>query len=352
MWQFYLLCFSVIIFGLFYRKKQSKNFVYLFFLLILLLQALRASTIGNDTETYIYIFNAVRDGFTYGRIEKGFLFIVKLCATIFDNSQAFIAVTSIFIMIGYMLFVAKRTKLSWLSVFLFISAGLMRFSFSAIRQNMAIIIFLYSLRFIKRKRIVPYTICIILAATLHQSAILLLLVYFVDRIEIKRFVRLGIPIAIGSTIVFPEVIRLVVGLLPAYARYMTSIYATGVTLAAVMQLLISISEFFLCYYLYLINSNKRTETLVDNSFFLKMVFIKMSLLLISLRLNNIDRMAEYFSVFEIVLVPNLIMTINSRKNRSLYIATVVVCFLAYVTIWYYGHPETQTVWPYRAYFMN
>lgn len=351
MWQFYSIIAWIVLIGVFsLPKEKNKIVMFACFGLFFILQALRHVSIGSDTHSYYNIFQYIVNGgnLLTTRYEIGYVYFTKFIATVFKDPQWLFIITSAFIIGGYSLFVYKNSKITWLSAFLFFTAGLFRFSISGIRQNMAIIFCLIGYSFIKKKKPIIYAAFVIVASLLHSSAILMLPIFFVPLIDYRVFKRWIIPIGVGSVVIFPILTRLFISILPQYGKFMTSIYNDGISIAAVMQFFISftITAFSILFY----NQEEGKDT--DTELFLKMVMIKAILMALSLRLNAIDRIAEYFSPYEIVLLPNIIASDRITNNKKVVIPIVIIAFIVYSSVWYIGHPETQTVWPYKFFFQK
>ena len=238
MWQFYCIALFIVVVGLLLSPKDhNKKVLLICFGLFYLLQALRNPSIGTDTHSYIDIFYYVKYGgpLTQTRYEIGYIFFTKLITILFDDPQFLLVITSAFIIGGYALFVYSKSRITWLSAFLFFTAGLFRFSISGIRQNMAIILFLIAMVFLQKKQIIPYCLLIILASLFHSSALVLILLVFIDKIDYKKLKAVFIQIGIIGMILFPLLVRVFITVLPQYARYLNSIYNHGVSLASIMQ---------------------------------------------------------------------------------------------------------------------
>ena len=75
--------------------------------------------------------------------------------------------------------------LPWM-LFFTISSGFLFWSFSGIRQSLAIMIFFYSIRFIIERKILYYIVTIAIASLFHSSVLLLLPLYFLSSIKFNR----------------------------------------------------------------------------------------------------------------------------------------------------------------------
>lgn len=113
-----------------------------------------------------------------GDFEAGFNLVAHLCKTISSEYVFFQMVLFGTIMIliikGFEKLFDEKTLLLIIPLLFFLYPKTM----SALRQGVAIALFIYALQFINEKRSWRYFICILIAIFFHQSAIFLFVVYF------------------------------------------------------------------------------------------------------------------------------------------------------------------------------
>lgn len=75
----------------------------------------------------------------------------------------------------------------WLSNFIYIfSPSLLLIGSSMMRQMLSIVIFVWAIRYIQQRRIIPYILCIFIASQFHSSAVILYPVYLLTYITNNR----------------------------------------------------------------------------------------------------------------------------------------------------------------------
>jgi hypothetical protein len=168
----------VIILSYFSRYKNSKFVLQLVFFIIFLFTALRYNY-GTDYTVYYKIFNFVHsfsDIFSkdpvVSNVEKGWLFLCYLFKPV--GFFGMIIFVSAFICYTYYSLIKKYVNVNyyWLAVLIYVFFfDIMLIQFSAIRQAVAISIFLFSIRYLDEKRSpVKYILLILLAGMIHASA--------------------------------------------------------------------------------------------------------------------------------------------------------------------------------------
>lgn len=203
---YFILCF-VLINGV-TAKKHRKWYVCSTFLLIFLVAALRKYTIGIDLGLH-YAINFERIALlpwsevpSYIAYDPGFNVLCKLVSYISADDQMFIIVTS-FIVFGsiarYIYYYADDVVME---TFMFITLYCMFLYTNIIAQAIAFAIFLFAVPYLQEKKYIKYVAIVLLATTMHVSAIILLLLIPLTFLPLKRkyvvMFSVAMPIALMS----------------------------------------------------------------------------------------------------------------------------------------------------------
>ena len=133
-----------------------------------------------------------------------------------------------------------------------------------------------------------------------------------------------------------------------YAHYDNGIYFGDTRLASILYVVISSLILFFSYYLL---ARKRVIRqlpglqLRNNNYMLILVLFAVTIYIVSLKLNILDRIAIYYNVFSIILLPNAIYWLN-KGNRMLFYSLVILLFFAYSAVIITFRPEWGTIYPY------
>lgn len=160
-------------------EKQRAIFVCLnSFLGLWLIQALRADTIGLDLVNYIPMFNDSALPSASEGVEKGFgVFNYLIHNYISTDYNVYLSIVSLMILLPFTLVVDKYSKIPALSFIIFTSFVLYVFSFSALRQTIAIGITTWSFLYVEKKKLIPFVCLVLLASSFHATAIIFTIVY-------------------------------------------------------------------------------------------------------------------------------------------------------------------------------
>ncbi len=333
-------------------KKGQRVGFWICLVFLMVLAALRGSTVGNDTEEYIDLFRTIQyDSYAELRYEIGYIWLNRLLVLIWDNPQIIIIVSSIFIFYSYGRFICKYSNMPWLSLFIFFTFGFYGFAVSGIRQSLAIAILLFSYKFIIERKFIKYLVLVVTACLFHGSALLFLPAYLTNRMQLSRqnilmIFLFGLILMIGLS----GVTNIVFQYFNSYESYANGIYGGDVRIASVFYVIVSLLIILLSYRTLKRSNSRNTEAYKINGNITLLVCIAAALYIISLKLNIFDRVAMYYNVFAIIVLPNSISRIKSVNIRQLVIITVILFFFLYNAAVILFRPEWNSVFPYSFFF--
>ena len=154
--------------------------------------SLRGSSVGIDYQMYRDYFFAIREGGASYlvsssnpyRLEWGYSLLNYLVSLVSSDVRVFMAAAALLIAGLTCLFIAKNSPSWWLSVFVFVSFGFYNNSLCFIRQSIAIAIFLFAIPFLKEKKLIPYLVIVVLAASFHKALFIMVVLYFIAHIPV------------------------------------------------------------------------------------------------------------------------------------------------------------------------
>lgn len=316
------------------NTPRNKKYFYLSFLVIFLFLALRYD-FGNDYMTYYNYFSHVhdsplndllnfRDYRYFGFMEIGFTFLNKL----FPSFYLMIVILALFSCYTYYsiinLYVAPNLK--WLSVFLFLFApGLMLTQSTAIRQSIAICIFLLSVRFLINRNIWKYILLICIGGLFHRSAFILLPMYFIANTNkwskgvLLILVGFYAFLAFFGNILLVNIENIMDRFFPLYSEFYKE-ENVGNQLASGLGFLVNSIIF-----LFVVWSHGQGE--VHNTIASKLSMMYFMLTPIGMFMNMFGRILMYFDPFIILTLPFAISLLKSRQLRISVISVIIVYYI-------------------------
>lgn len=192
------------------------------------------------------------------------------------------------------------------------------FAVTGIRQTIAtaLVVFIGT-ELIKKRKFFPFLLICLIAFTIHKSSICLLPFYFISQKKITRkyilFVLALLPIVAVFRNQFLDLLNFISGY--EYEELSTS-GAKGFTFFYFVIVIVSL---ILLRY---VRENSKNYKMYYNALFLGMLFIPLVFVNPSLM-----RVVQYFSVYLMLLVPELIMCTQKKYRNLVYIAIVIVLMI-------------------------
>jgi hypothetical protein len=337
--------------GIYGVTHENNAYIAFIFILIGLLVALRSAVVGNDTENYVELFENVAslqygDLSDYVRYEIGYIYLNKFASHISTHPQTILIVTGIIVTAGYYLFIRKYSKSVYLSVFMFILLGYMGQTMSMVRQCIAMSILFYAYRLIEQKKFILFILSVLCASLFHRTAIVFLAAWFIVKIPLNT--KNLIMLTIGTIILFISFETLFatsLSLFELYAYYENGKYFGDTRIATILQTGMILGFFVLAL---CVRKNTGVKAFRNLGYekMLMLLYAGMCIMILAFKFNLFDRIAIYFNVFSIIVIPNTIALIK-RSQVRLFIQLAVLSLLsAYQIIIITYRPEWNRIYPY------
>lgn len=320
-----------IIFNKFWNKssRTKKCYLVITFFPLLLISGLRADSVGTDTYNYLSGFRTIRDVssssmFEVVRWEYGYVLLNKLSSILSNNEQILLVLTSFLVLIGVMYFIYKNSENVVLSVFLYISLYLYLFSFNGIRQAIAMSILVMGFHLILERKFLRYFIVVLVATLFHETAILMLLLYFIYyfKFDIKNVLAI-LFIFIISFISVESIINYFL----SFTRSLSYIDTNNIIeQSGFLFPLINLSIFFFILYIKL--TNRINDPTLD--FFLFIAILGVFTGLLSMKVYKLLRLNYYFMMYYIIAIPYSLKFVKDKKIKFIMIYLLITVSSLYL----------------------
>lgn len=308
--------------------------------------------VGTDFGTYYYTFNKILSfpfsiliSNSYGDFipfERGFSILVWIIGVISKEPQVVIFFISVF-NVGMVIYCLKKYSKSFtLSVYLYITMMVYFSAFNGMRQWIASIILFWAIKYIWNDNFIKYFICVILASTIHISALIMIPVYFIVKerpFGRKIFIIIILLIVVSMRLdsILDKFENITSG--TRYESYTTiNNEDDGVNIFRVLVAFIPIIMSFMYYMNY--KNDKKMNILIN---FAMMNFL---VLCLATKSTYISRFSMYFEIYNLLLYPKFINGLK-KGQRSLFCTLVVICFFAYMCMLL---PVDSNLLPYKTIF--
>lgn len=306
----------------------ANTILYLPFIQLYLIMALKNNTVGTDTKSYIDGFNLIlniswHDVFDFKikylvfNFERGFIIISKLISFFTDNFTSYNAVIDILLIIPLYKFIKKHSAMPFFSVILFTALGFLNFYLSGMRQAIAMSIVLFSYDYIVQRKFWKFSLLIVIASLFHESALFFFPAYFLSVLTIT-------PLYYFVSFVIVFLLRAQIFSIVTHFIYSNKgIEDTGAYRLLGIVFLTFIAGMF-SYKKIIKGNDKITYNLVGIA----------AALMIFNTVSNIGlRVANYYYLFMIIFIPNII--ISTIKNKLLKYFAVFI-FIAFTLTFYFS----------------
>ena len=323
---FYLVLISTFIISLIARivedrKKRPNLFFSLIVIAIIALVAGLRWGIG-DTGDYVHLYGLIGPDYKIfnSGYEPGFILFLMLLKSITEEPQFLILVTSLIINILNIWTIRKYSKDSYfeLAVFMYIASGYYLVTMNGMRQCLAVSAMFAATELIIRGKFKRYLILSLFMAMIHNSALIMIPMYFVVRQEAwsKNIYRLLILFIIGLAFYEP-LMQLVFTLLgdSKYAGY-SSFNEGGANNLNLDRKL----------------SSDLKEKLENGNVLVNMCLINFMIMGFSLFNWIFARFALYTQLYSFILLPYIIKHCfpNSKEKRLVYFGFIICFFIFFI----------------------
>lgn len=342
---YYALIVFVILLGLVPRGDRAKRNLIAATggtAAIVLLQALRHSSVGVDLASYMPAYELaggldLASGARLMNYDLGYLYFSRLFSALGISAQVYLGIVAAVVMVPIGSTIRRCSVTAWLSILMYVTLGLFVFSFSGLRQAIAIGVCFFGLRFIQEKRLLRFALTVLLAAAFHRSALVFVFaypLYHMPRLDARWMTML--LAAFGATYLARE---------PLYAwAYRTYGGLSGAPEpTGAFGMLIGMATVYVLAYAFGDRENAATRgysNLLLGAMFLQ-VFAGQS--------NVVMRAGYYYFIAVVLLIPGVISAQSDKRARIL--VTYVVCVAATL----YFHWKTGSgyldVSPYRLFWL-
>ena len=293
------------------------------FFTLLLVMGLRGIEVGTDTLGYI---NEFQNADTRYRVtEFGFSYFNKFINTIGSSPKLYLMAVSLVTLSPIAWVIHKYSKNITLSYLLYANLGYMAFAMSGIRQTIAISITSLALIFLLKNRKLAFCALVILAATFHNTALIFFLLLPIVRISLTQLQAIGmfIILLITPLLLMDAFLSLDYLLLQTYLNE----YLDDSSSSNILVIIIAILPPLVALFLW----PKGNDTNKNTTFFI-LTALAMSIVVAGNDFQMLSRLALYFNIYSIILLPNLIERIRPTSIRWLARASMLILSICFFSL--------------------
>lgn len=333
----YLLNIALILFFgvFFFTTKYGVTGKKLFYIIVsiqwILISGLRHVSIGSDTSNYKNMFLDVR-GLSWDKLwidfvgilfkgvegkDPGYAILVKLFHYISTDYQIYLIAIAIFVTVSLSVWLYKNSRNPVVSYVLYSCLFYSFFAITGIRQSiaMAMVVFIgYEL--IKKKKLLLFFINVLVASTIHLSALVFFPFYWLANIKITKLYLVSVSTLIILSFILKNQIKDII-VKHVYQDYSVSYAGAGTWTFTFLLILVALASIY--YRKTILKNNPQAKhyfnALIFAFLFLPLTFINPSAM----------RIVMYFSVFLMLLIPEILKSLNKGFEQT-------IAFMSIITI--------------------
>lgn len=312
------------------------------FLLLTVIGGIRDVTVGTDTQNYAALFEiyGADTSEMYHATEPLFLFIQHFVAINGWPYQVMVFLIMAITMTGVTIFANCISRKPVLVLLCYYLLYFYFYSFNLMRQYLAVSLILISLYFLYIDRIKLYALCVLIAFLFHSTAIIAIIAFFINRINVGvkvQVIVLFLTLLIGITPIVQEISSKLFNFLPQdMFDYITE--PNGITARLpISRILLTMYGAFIVF------------TLDENNLFIKLLTVGICILNLFSFQPVIGRIAQYFTIAQIAIIPNIDLLIKHRFYKIKQIITLASMTYLFVVWIYLISNKVAEIVPYRIF---
>ena len=216
------------------------------------------------------------------------------------------------LMTGVVLWFVKRySPLPWMSLFFYLTLQFFAHSMNLFRQSIAATICLLAYPFLKKRKLLPFVLVVLLAAAFHTSVLFFLPFYWILNWKCDGRLLGGLALAAVPVYLFSnQAAQLVTQyLFPNYAGYIGSRYWAGLGYRyAIFPIL-----YFAAAWLtrrWLLAEGQENRILINSSFYVMLLYV------FSIHHMILERFSIYLFPYAMLLLPKMVVSVPAVQGES------------------------------------
>ncbi|MGG3564195.1 EpsG family protein [Neobacillus rhizosphaerae] len=303
--------------------RLNKLFVFFTIILFILVSGLR-NNIG-DTPYYMESYKVF--DFTWefikSRDDIGFGVLQMILKRYSNDPQVLIFTTALITNVLIIIGLFKYSRLVELSTYVYITGGLFLVTMNGIRQCLATAIIFSATKYLIEGKKFRYIIVVIFASFFHQSALILIPIYFLVRY--KAWSKATVILLLFSVLIvlgFNEFSKVLFSAIQDSQYGVYSQFNEGG--ANIFRVIVFAVPIVIAFF----GREKLREIYPDSDVIINMAIIGLSFMIISVGNWIFARFNIYFELYQIILISWVVKVFRNKDQKLVYYA-IVLCYFAY-----------------------
>jgi transmembrane protein EpsG len=278
-----------------------------------------------DTPFYMHSFkiNEFTWEFVKTQDDMGFAILQMILKSYSDDPQILIFttafITNLLIIIGFY----KYSRLFELSVYVYVTGGLFLVTMNGIRQCLAAAIIFSATKYLIEGNWVRYILAVIFASFFHQSALILIPIYFLVRF--RAWTKATIFLLFSASLIvlgFNQFSTVLFSVIQDSQYGVYSQFNEGG--ANIIRVFVFSIPLIIAFF----GREKLREIYPESDVIVNMAIIGLTFMIISTANWIFARFNIYFELYQIILI-SWIVKVFREKDQNLVYYVMILCYLAY-----------------------
>jgi transmembrane protein EpsG len=286
--------------------------------------------VGTDYQTYVEIYYLVRSQNKIKlSLEPLFILLIKLLANITSNPQILFFVTALITNVLIVRSLKKYSVNMTLSMYFYITTFSYYATMNGLRQYMASAILFYGFKHVLEGNFKQYLFYIVVAMFIHQSAFIMILIYFLARNKVdSKNNLLVVIIFICSILVYQPFVNF----LSAFTKFTRfdnyiEIFATDNNGVNILRILVAALPGL---FMFLYRDKVRKELGNKADIIINMCLFSTLFMTLAWRQVFFARMCMYFDFYYLLALPIICRLFDKKTNKFLTLL-LMLCYFTYST---------------------
>ncbi|PDY84802.1 EpsG family protein [Bacillus cereus] len=303
--------------------KPNQFLILMAVLSLVLVSGLR-NNIG-DTYFYMHAYTVAEFNWEYIQNNKdmGFNIFQMILKGYTDDPQVMVFITALITNVLIVLTLYKYSRLIEISLYVYITSGMYLVSMNGIRQCLAAAIIFAATKYILNGNWKMYILIVLIASTFHQSALVLIPIYFLVRrkswsVMTCILLVFAVIIVIGfnqfSTLFFTAIED------TQYGEY-KNFHEGG---ANILRVAVDSAPLILAF----IGRHKLRKLFPKSDYIVNMALLGLVFMIISTQNWIFARFSIYFGLYQLILI-SWVVKLFTQKDQKLIYYSILVCYFIY-----------------------
>lgn len=331
----YIVILSFVKIVMINRKNSSKLVVIIAGSLLFLISIFRSIYFASDVVGYVngYLYLPYRSigefwssFVNYIGKDPFFYLVSKIISIIGVGYRGWLAIIAGLFCFSVSRLILKYSDEVYISFIALISLGYFYFSLTGLRQAIALSMIIFSYKYLRDRKLIPFILLVLFGALFHSTAIIFLIAYPLVYMKVGWKQVLGISAALIIAYFFKGRIFTLLNYSNLGDRY--EYYINHGTSLTISGFIIQLSIYLFCIFFKkdILKSDIKNLSLY-NLLFLGLVFQAFAVVI-----AEFFRISMYFSIFGIILISKAMSHIKDKNIRFIIYLSVFTALVSY-TFW-------------------